>query len=64
MDKNIARIIYGVAFLIIIVFIFLYIKNKNVAQENNNTERWETYKNEELNIEVKHPKGVEIDVQN
>lgn len=58
-NKNIIRIIYGTVAIIIIVMATIMIKNKN---KNKNGE-WETYKNEEFNIEMKVPAGMEIELE-
>ncbi|MFH0853890.1 MAG: hypothetical protein V1891_00120 [bacterium] len=59
-NKNIVRIICGMTAVIIIAIAAIMARNKNKSKNSE----WETYKNEELNIETKVPEGVEIEIKN
>ncbi|MFH1030709.1 MAG: hypothetical protein V1770_05635 [bacterium] len=58
-NKNIVRIIYGAVVIIVIAMTIFMLKKRNESESGE----WEIYKNDELNIEVKHPENVEIEVE-
>lgn len=62
MNKTITKIIYGAIALSLIAFIF-YSYTNNKEPKDKKIAEWQTYKNDELNIEVKHPANVAIEVE-